>query len=459
MMKKVEEIRGLKFKKDVKRVWKSRDEAKAEMIADIDKDTPPEKLAAASREMAFFGFVKEGTDLKVMFADFISAGAGGYYKPDTKVFSLVRGFSEDASRPIVFHELIHAIEDQYFDYQARSKKFEDEDMGDHGAAIQALVEGSARVYEDRFVDGEEGLRSKYFAAQQAEGSGDSAAKVAELPPVIIISMVMYPYGNGSVFLKAVIPALEAKGEKDAIGAVYANPPSSTEQILHPEKYLASDLPRTVKLPDFAPVLGEGWKLVGQGEQGEFSTGLAVSAILLPYNMGAQAGSMVRAPDHPIKTKDDFARYAMTPVVKFRGDTAKAAEGWDGDRYALLENGGRMTLAWVSAWDTPEDAAEFAGIYGKVIARKYGTVKEEPAAEGEKAKKTRIPPASGELKAGEWTGTRWTGTRDGDTAIVVKGDRVVVVERAPAESLVKMVEAAAKAEIVQDPKDTLPAKGK
>ena len=259
MMKKVEEIRGLKFKQDVKRVWKSRDEAKAEMIADIDEDMPPEKQVAFSREMAFFGLLKEGTDLKELFSDFISAGAAGYYKPTTKVFSLVRGFKEDASRPIVFHELIHAIEDQYFDFHAAQKKYVDADMGDHAAAMQALVEGSARYYEDLFVDNEPGLRMKYFKAlQEAEGASENSGKIGEMPPVILISMVFYPYGNGSDFLKEVLPALEAKGRKDAIGAVYSAPPVSTEQILHPEKYLGSDLPRDIRLPDIASVLGEGW---------------------------------------------------------------------------------------------------------------------------------------------------------------------------------------------------------
>ncbi len=456
MAKKVEEIRGLKFKKEVKRVWKSRDEAKAEMIAGIDRDMPREKQIAASREMAFFGFLREGTDLRELFSDFISAGAGGYYIPETKVFSLVRGFKEDASRPIVFHELIHAVEDQYYDFHASQKKFGDADMGDHSAAIQALVEGSARYYEDLFVDGEPGLRMKYFkAASEAEMSSETAGKMAEMPPVILIGMVLYPYGNGSDFLKEVLPALEAKGTKDAIGAVYAAPPLSTEQILHPQKYLSSDLPREVRLPDLEAVLGEGWARVSRGTMGEFGTGLAVSAVLLPYNLQSQIGSMMKMPAKMPKTKEERAKLAATPVVQFRGETAKSAEGWDGDRYALYGKGDRLTLAWVSAWDTPEDASEFASTWGKVVAKRYGTVKEEPV-EGGNPKKTRVPPDSAELKVGDWAGARWTATRDGDTAVLVKGDRVLVVERADPEVLVKLAEALAKAEVVADKKDTVPA---
>jgi hypothetical protein len=443
MAKKVEEIRGLKFKSEVKRVWKSRDEAKAEMIAEIDKDTPPEKLAAMGKDMAFFGLVPEGTDLKALYAEFISVGAGGYYMPDTKVFSLVRGFKEDASRPIVFHELVHAVEDQYFDYHERQKRLGDADMSDGAAAIQAIVEGSARYYEDLFVDGEEGLRMKYFQAQmQAEGAQENAAKALALPPVIILSMVFYPYGNGSEFWKAVVPDLQAKGEKDPFARVYGAPPSSTEQILHPAKYTASDLPRTVRLPDLAKTLGEGWKPVSSDTIGELGMGMVLNASLVANDIRAQALAVMKMPTTQFRSQEDAIRFQMTPVLQFRGDAGTAITGWDGDRYGLLEKDGALCLGWVSVWDTATDAQEFADTYGKVVAKKY-------TAES-------TAPVSAPCKVGEWTGTRWSGTRGADTAIVLKGDRVVVAERVPADLLEKVVEALAAAEVVQDPKDTVPA---
>jgi hypothetical protein len=114
MMKEVERLRGLKFKHDVKRVWKSRDEAKAEMLEEIDRQMPAEKIDAATKAMRFYGILKETQDLKEIFAEFISAGAAGYYIPEQKTFSLVRGFSEEESMPIIFHEHVHAVEDQYY---------------------------------------------------------------------------------------------------------------------------------------------------------------------------------------------------------------------------------------------------------------------------------------------------------------------------------------------------------
>lgn len=457
MARKVEEIRGLKFKQEVKRVWKSRDEAKAEMLANIDEELPPEKLAAMSRELAFFGIVKEGTDVKELFSDFISAGAGGYYVPKTKVFSLVRGFNEDASRPIVFHELIHAVEDQYYDYNARQEKYGDADMSDHSAAIQAIVEGSARYWEDAFVDGEEGLRMRYTAGQMAaEGMGESAAKVMEMPPAIIIGMVLYPYGNGSEFHHHVVPAMKTATPQEAFDRIFTDPPTSTEQILHPQKYLDGDHPRTVKLPDLLPVLGEGWERLGGDTQGEFGIGLVLNASLFPNTMPAQMMQVIKMPKAPLKTPEEMAKFNQTPVVEFKGDTAKAIGGWDGDRYLLAGKGDRMTLGWVSCWDTPGDAAEFAERYGKVIERKYGRV-EETAGEDGKVSKKRVPPESAAMESGAWKGTRWKGTRDGDSAILVSGDRVIVAERVEAERLEPFVLALGKAEIESDKRDTVPAR--
>jgi hypothetical protein len=456
MAKKVEEIRGLKFKKEVKRVWKSRDEAKKEMLADIDRELPPEKIAAENAMMAFFGLIPEGADLKEIFADFISAGAGGYYKPDTDVFSLVRGFKEDASRPIVFHELIHAVEDQYYDFETRQKKHQEADLGDHATAIQGLVEGSARYFEDRFVDSEPGLRMKYFKAQQeAEGMEESAAKIQSLPPAIVVAMVMYPYGNGSRFLDAVVPVLQERKVADPFGALYADPPVSTEQILHPSKYLDPDLPREVRLPDLAPVLGEGWKVLSRGTHGELGIGLIINAAVVPYTMMAQGQSLVKPPAGMLKSPEDQARFMMNLSVEFKGVAAKAATGWDGDRYMLLKNGEKVVLAWATAWDSATEADEFAEGYGKTLNSRYGTVTEEKSETG-KVKKVRTPPESAPFEAAGWTGTRWPKTRDGETAVLRSGDRVIVLERAPSGSLEKLAAALAKAEVVQDAKDTVPA---
>ena len=442
MMKKVEEIRGLKFKQDVKRVWKSRDEAKAEMLAELEKQDEKLDLASVSKLYALLGLIKDGEDIKAKFAELIAAAAGGYYIPETKVFSLVRGMNLDANRPVVFHELVHAVEDQYFDWNDRTERYADEKRSDPGEALHAVVEGSARRFENFFVDSEKGLRQKYMAAQMAESIKQYAA-VRKAPPSLAIAVGMFPYENGSIFLAKVLPAMVAaegskyESETAALAAIYSDPPMSTEQILHPEKYLgARDLPRQVALADAAGSLGEGWKQLLHDSYGEFTLGLVLNASLIPNLFEPQVGSVA----------------GPAGQVIFRGDTGKAVAGWDADRFALYESkDGQHCLAWVTAWDSAADAAEFAEVYGKVVVRKYGTT-----VKGEDGKSTKQPPASAAFEQAGWSGTRWTGTRGGDTAVVVKGDLAILVERVPAANLPAFLEAVAKSKVERDPKDAVPA---
>jgi hypothetical protein len=391
---------------------------------------------------AFLGFIKDGQDLKTLFAEFISAAAGGYYIPEKKVFSLVRGMNLDSNRPVVFHELIHAVEDQYFDWNERTEKYIEAHWSDAAEALHAVVEGSARHYENRFVDSEPGLRAKYMAAQMQDSLKQMGA-LMKAPPAFVIAIGMFPYENGSLFLGNVLPRMVADSggkladEQAALAAIYSDPPTSTEQILHPDKFVgARDLPRKVALASGAGALGEEWKELQQDSLGEFSLGLVLNATLFPNFLPNQVQAVAAPAGH----------------VEFKADTAVAVGGWDGDRFAFYESkDGKHCLAWVTVWDSPADAAEFAEVYGKVVGRKYGTV-----VKNEDGKSTRKAPDSAALEHEGWTGTRWTGTRDGDTAVVVKGDVAILVERVPAATLPVFLGAVAKSTVVRDPKDSVPA---
>ncbi len=466
MAKKVEEIRGLKFKHPVKRVWKSREEARLEMIANIDEEIPPAKQAGYSAMLGFFGFTKEGATVKEVISDFIAAGAGGYYNPKTDLFSLIRGFNEDASRGIVFHELVHAVEDQYYDFQQRSERYEKEELDDQAEALRALVEGSARVHEQRFVDSEPDGWPKYMQGQMAEAQqGDTLKKQMAIPPAVLLAFVLYPYGNGSAFLEQVLPK-DGDGKGDPVGTLFADPPTSTEQILHPSKYLGErDLPRGVALPDLAPSLGAGWSRLAHGTMGELWTGIALNAYLVPNNLMAQVQSCLRLPKGPFKSQDEGIKFQLNLTLEFKGQTAKAAGGWDGDRYALFGAGDRVALAWVSVWDGEDDAREFAEAYGKVLVKKYRVKAPAPPSTPQPTGEAGAKPAEAPPPAPEWKdppseplegGTRWRATRDGESAIVVRGERVIVLERVPGDRIPALLVALGKVEVVRDPKDAVPA---
>ena len=78
--------------------------------------------------------------------------------------------------------------------------------------------------------------------------------------------MIFPYFQGMVFCAKLANA----GGWAAIDEVYRNPPLSTEQILHPEKYRdRPDYPMTIELGRSSP--GQGWKEVGRNVLGEMQT--------------------------------------------------------------------------------------------------------------------------------------------------------------------------------------------
>jgi hypothetical protein len=120
-----------------------------------------------------------------------------------------------------------------------------------------------------------------------------------------------------------------------VDEAYSDPPRSSEQILHPEKYLEGDEPQIVALPPLTDTLGAGWRLVEAETLGEFQTGL----------------------------------YLAQQVDQATADLASA--GWDGDQYALYVQDGAEVLAFATVWDSPEDREEFVAAYAQYAEAKYG----------------------------------------------------------------------------------------
>jgi hypothetical protein len=154
-----------------------------------------------------------------------------------------------------------------------------------------------------------------------------------VPPIISESMI-FPYFKGMVFCAK----LTNKGGWAAIDDVYRNPPLSTEQIIHPEKYNGEpDLPVLIDLGALKP--GEGWKEVGRNVLGEMQL-----AIMLRKHGGKAA-----------------------------------AAGWDGDRYAVFEGpDGKLALLWLTTWDSEDDAREFFKGYVSYQTAKVGHIGSPPS---------------------------------------------------------------------------------
>ena len=316
----VAEIRQLEPLKTVAPAIVDEAHAKALLVDGFRKENTPQDLADGELLLRGLGLWSTGRSLEEVMLSFFESQVLGFYRDtDKKLYVVSRsgGFGP-LERYTASHELTHALQDQHFDLG--SLGLDRKDQGDRALAIRALVEGDAS------------LASTYWAQanltvaeilQMAAAATDPAqqAILDGLPP-IVREQLTFPYLDGLTFAMR----LQQEGGWNRVDAAYRDLPASTEQILHPEKYLAGEKPVDVALPTgLAKRLGQGWSLATEDTLGE----LQLRTWL------ATGGAAV--------------------------DAKAAAADWGGDRVGLYRGpDGAWAIVLATAWDTPEAADRFTG---------------------------------------------------------------------------------------------------
>lgn len=240
----------------------------------------------------------------------------GYYTPEEKVMYIIaESVNMFAEEEMTFaHEYVHALQDHHFDL---STIFNDEASGDLLLATRSLPEGDARLVEDFFtienIDRTQLDYTVYRYLLQEHPQIDGVS------PALGI-FTYFPYTAGEYFVLYLF--LEGGFSWDKVNQAYQNPPISSEQVMHPEKYLAGEVPVPVPLFDLAPVLGDTWHQIDRDVLGE-------------------AGFLVWLIDQ------------IDPQTAI-----DAAAGWDGDTYMLWKDeADRLVLVESSVWESEADAIQ------------------------------------------------------------------------------------------------------
>ena len=246
------------------------------------------------------------------------------YVPAEEQLYVAIGQQESSAddQALLAHAYTHALQDQHFDLGAMGARTATTDAT---LAVQALVEGDATLLTALY-------RYQHLAAADWEHLtdliyGENLAHVEAWA-----RLQRFPYWEGRQFTAALFQA----GRWEAINRAYADPPRSTEQVLHPERYLEEqDTPAGVVVPDLGAVLGEDWAMLLQDTLGEFVTGLYLGEAL------------------PEET------------------AWQAADGWDGDTFVVWEHeDGRRVLVWRTVWDSTAEATEFERALVALIPQRF-----------------------------------------------------------------------------------------
>ncbi len=256
--------------------------------------------------------------------------ASGIYVPEQEQLYVITGRQESGpdDQALLAHAYVHALQDQHFDLQAMDDRAATTDAA---LAVRSIVEGDAM------------LSTAFYRYQNLEaGDWEYLLELVQqveqpsygenLDDVELWSRLQrFPYWQGRLFAHTLFQA----GGWETINSIYINPPRSTEQVLHPERYLEGDEPTQVIVPDLGATLGEDWTMQLQDTMGEFATGLYLES-LMPQESAWQV-----------------------------------AEGWDGDTFTVWEHedGERLTV-WRTIWDTTVEAVEFESTQAALVVQQY-----------------------------------------------------------------------------------------
>jgi len=338
----VSEIRGLEKTEDVEHTLISGNDLEKIVVEDFFSDYSDEDADQDVLVLSSLGLLPKDFDLKSLYESLYTEQIAGFYDEETKEIYLVQGEDFDGSEKLTYaHEFTHVLQDQIYGLEDGLGLNEEacEEDSERCAAVQALIEGDASQTEILWFQSY-ASRQDYFDLMDM--FDQLVTPVLDSAPPFMSADLYFPYVNGLEFVQY----LYDQGGFEAVDDAYLAPPVSTEQILHPEKYL-EDFPLEVALPDLSDFLGDSWNLFDQNVMGEWYTYL-------------------------ILNKSFSEKYQLT-----ESQALDAAEGWGGDTYAvyLNENKDQTIFIMDSLWDTPEDVDEFITAFDQYASKRWEPVSE------------------------------------------------------------------------------------
>ncbi len=300
IQERLERIRGLEFLKPVTRIEINREKLRENIMADLQDDR--ESILLEHNLYVALHVMDVEADLYELYLDMLTIQVASYYDTEDHTFHEVL----DPDTPVVYrefiaaHEFIHALQDQHY---FLDREFENDD--EH-LAFLCVIEGDAMLHQylylDEMTEAEKEILFRYIGA-------------LDIPVVnaFLENLIMLRYSLGLEF----VTFMRISGMDN----LYENPPCSTEQVMHPEKYRIYELPIQVNVPSIP-----GWEKLAENVLGE-----AVMRTILREHIEA-------------------------------GTAAEASEGWGGDRYGYYRKGEDYLFVLNTFWDTEEDAAEFFEAY-------------------------------------------------------------------------------------------------
>ncbi len=400
---------GLPVKSPVKRQLTTRVAVEAYLNEKFNEDQDAKRMQRSEIVLKKFGLLDRDFDLKPFLLSLLKEQIEAYYDPKTKTVNLLDWVSIDEQKPVLAHELTHALQDQHVDLDKWSDptppdvSLNSSDDTTHLAkdeldtSREAVTEGQATaVMMDNILKpmGRSLLKDPEVVdliKQQMTGSGDSP--ILARAPLLLSETLMFPYREGLSFEQDV---WMDEGQNAAFAGALDRPPTSTWEIINPREYEKGHLPPVPLLPDIHPLVDKLYKPYDIGQVGQ----LDVQILSGIFGGDSAARDLTPAWDGGIYWAGQL-RSATTP--------------------AQQDSTASIAFFYLSAWRNAPAAQAFAHMYADELGRKYSGLKPEKGA-------ASSAPASGgtEPISEEQVYT----TNEGPVVITTRGKLVFVTESFP-----------------------------
>jgi hypothetical protein len=403
ILKFVSEDTGLPIRHEVKRRLTKRDEVQAYIEKGMREDKDAQRLERSSAVLKKFGLLPRNFDLPKFLVAMLREQVAGYYDVKSKTVNLLNWVDVESQKPVLAHELTHALQDQSFSIEKWMKevnpdagnkksapKPDDIASDEESSARQAVVEGQAMVVLLDYSLASAGktlLDSPQIVEALKQGmlQGTSDSPAFRDAPIFLKEELTFPYRFGLDFTVAL---LRSGGKELAYAGAFRNPPKTTREIMEPNTYLTHEKLEPMKILDMKK------DFVGYD----------------PYDIGA------------------IGEFDVDVLVEqYAGREAAAAiyPEWRGGYYfaerSKSDPSAPIGVLYVSRWSSEAKAAEFAAIYAKALAQRYQK-REAVGMDGQTA--DDAPPLD------SWRTLRgrhvWR-TEEGLVVIEVRGDEILISE--------------------------------
>jgi hypothetical protein len=347
---------GLPIRRDVKRRLTSRDEVAKYLEKHIDEDKDSQRLKRSELVLKKFGLLPRNFDLHSFLISLLREQVAGYYDVKTKTVNLLDWVDAEQQKPVLAHELTHALQDQSYNLEKLMKPGEkDLALVKDNPTAQEIEDDEAQTVRQAVVEGQAmAVLVDYMLAPMGQSLTSSPQIVEALKagmlvgtadsvqfqnaPIFLKELLTFPYRYGLDFVTEI---LIKQGKEKAFGGILANPPRSTRQIMEPATYLAGERIEPLPMPDFGRLMKDYTKF-DVGSMGEFDV-----ALLVDEYAGGDAAKLI----YPDWRGGYY--YAARP----KGDPAAP-----------------LGLLYVSRWASPASAAKFAAIYADYLSKRYLSVR-------------------------------------------------------------------------------------